>query len=133
MAKITKSFSLSVPQRQRRIFSESFKREKVREIVEKRSTISDVCRVNEVSYTSVHRWLGTYSGAKKLTRTIVESKSDTTKILALQKKIAELERLVGQKQVQLDFQEKMIEIAEETYKVDIKKNSVQNIDLFLEK
>jgi transposase len=121
MAKITKSFSLSVSQRQRRIFSESFKREKVREIIEKRSTISDVCKVNEVSYTSVHRWLGTYSGAKKLTRTIVESKSDTTKILALQKKIAELERLVGQKQVQLDFQEKMIEIAEETYQVDIKK------------
>ena len=63
----------------------------------------------------------------------MESKSDTTKILALQKKIAELERLVGQKQVQLDFQEKMIEIAEETYQVDIKKNSVQNIDLFLAK
>jgi hypothetical protein len=53
----------------------------------------------------------------------VETKSDTTKILALQKKIADLERLLGQKQVQLDFQNKMIEIAEETYQVDIKKKS----------
>jgi hypothetical protein len=51
----------------------------------------------------------------------VETKSDTAKILALQKKIADLERLLGQKQVQLDFQNKMIEIAEETYQVDIKK------------
>jgi len=51
----------------------------------------------------------------------VETKSDTAKILALQKKIADLERLLGQKQVQLDFQNKMIEIAEQTYQVDIKK------------
>jgi hypothetical protein len=51
----------------------------------------------------------------------VETKSDTTKILALQKKIAELERLLGQKQVLIDFKDKMIEIAEETYQVDIKK------------
>jgi hypothetical protein len=51
----------------------------------------------------------------------VETKSDTAKILALQKKIADLERLLGQKQVQLDFQNKMIEIAEDTYQVDIKK------------
>jgi hypothetical protein len=39
---------------------------------------------------------------------------------------------LGQKQVQLDFQNKMIEIAEETYQVDIKKNPRQNHDLLLE-
>ncbi len=32
-----------------------------------------------------------------------------------------MERIVGQKQILLDFKEKMIELAEETYKVDIKK------------
>lgn len=51
----------------------------------------------------------------------MEAKSDTQKILALQKRIAELERIVGQKQVLLDFKEKMIELAEEEYKIDIKK------------
>lgn len=121
MAKITKGFSMSVKERRYRRFSESFKKEKVKEIAENRSTISDICRVNEVSYTAVYHWINLYSNTNKPHRTIVEAKSDTTKILALQKKIAELERLIGQKQVQIDFQEKMIEIAEETYQVDIKK------------
>jgi hypothetical protein len=52
---------------------------------------------------------------------IVESKSDTQKILDLKKQIAELERLLGQKQIQLEFKDTMIEIAEEMYKIDIKK------------
>lgn len=121
MAKITKGFSITVKERQYRHFSESFKREKVKEIIENRSTVSDICRVNEVSSTAVYKWINLYSNTNKPHRTIVEAKSDTTKILALQKKIAELERLIGQKQVQIDFQEKMIEIAEETYQVDIKK------------
>jgi transposase len=47
--------------------------------------------------------------------------SDAHKIKELKKKIEELERLVGQKQIQLEFKDKMIEIAEEMYKVDIKK------------
>jgi len=42
-------------------------------------------------------------------------------LLTLKKKIAELERIIGQKQILLDFKDKMIEIAEETYQVDIKK------------
>jgi len=116
-----KDFKLSTRERRFRTFSESFRQEKVREIQEKRATVSEVCRANEVSSTTVYKWIHLYSREEKPTRTIVESKSDTAKILALQKRIAELERLVGQKQVQIEFQEKMIEIAEETYKVDIKK------------
>jgi transposase len=35
---------------------------------------------------------------------------------------AELERIVGQKQIIINFQNKMIELAEQEYQVDIKKN-----------
>jgi hypothetical protein len=56
-------------------------------------------------------------------RLIVESESDTVRLIEYQKKIAELERLVGQKQVVIEFQNKMIELAEEEYKIDIKKKS----------
>lgn len=121
MSKITKEFSMSVKERRYRQFSEAFKQEKVREINEGRSRVSDICRAYQVSYNSIYNWINRYSNISKPERTIVETKSDTTKILALQKKIADLERLLGQKQVQLDFQNKMIEIAEETYQVDIKK------------
>jgi tyrosine-protein phosphatase YwqE len=51
----------------------------------------------------------------------VEEESDTLKIKELQAKIAELERMLGQKEVQLTFQNKLIEIAESTYGIDIKK------------
>ena len=52
---------------------------------------------------------------------MVEAKSDTQKIKALEERIKELERIVGQKQLLLEFKDKMIEIAEATYNVDIKK------------
>jgi len=35
--------------------------------------------------------------------------------------VAELERIIGQKQIEIDFKDKMIELAEEVYQVDIKK------------
>lgn len=54
-------------------------------------------------------------------KTIVEAWSDTKKLLELKAKIAELERIVGQKQLLIDFKDKMIELAEEAYRVDIKK------------
>jgi hypothetical protein len=59
--------------------------------------------------------------------------SDTNKIKELQAKIRELERLVGQKQIQLEFKEKMIEIAEEMYHIDIKKKLGSKLSNDLEK
>ena len=51
----------------------------------------------------------------------MESQSETKRIESLNLKIAELERSLGQKQIQIDFLSKMIDIAEESYQVDIKK------------
>ena len=58
---------------------------------------------------------------KETSKQVVEAKSDTQKIKALQDRIKELERIIGQKQLLLEFQDKMIEIAEATYNIDIKK------------
>ncbi len=60
---------------------------------------------------------------KKKAKLIVESESDTRKLQAMQERIAELERSLGQKQIQLDFMDKMIELAEQKYKIEIKKKS----------
>jgi len=53
----------------------------------------------------------------------VESKSDTQKILALKKRIAELERMVGQKEIELTFKNKLIDIAEDKFGIEIKKKT----------
>jgi len=58
---------------------------------------------------------------KKGVRQVVEIESDTRKLIGLNEKIRELEQIIGQKQVLLDFHEKMIELAEQEYRVDIKK------------
>ena len=58
---------------------------------------------------------------KKGVKQVVERKSDTKKISELKERIRELEQIIGQKQLMIDFQDKMIEIAEQTYDVDIKK------------
>jgi transposase len=105
-----------------RYFSEDFKKGKVREIERNLSSITDICRTYSVSRTSVYKWIYTYSVmAKKQIKQVVEAKSDTQKIKALENRIKELERIIGQKQLLLEFKDKMIEIAEADYHVDIKK------------
>jgi len=59
--------------------------------------------------------------AKKQHKQVVEAKSNTQKIKALEDRIKDLERVVGQKQLMIEFKEKMIELAEQRYNVDIKK------------
>lgn len=115
-------FKQTTAERRRRVFSEEFKQKKVREIEQKITTIAEISRQYEVRESNVSKWLIKYgSNYMKGVRTIVESESDTRKILDLKAKVAELERIIGQKQVQIDFKEKMIEIAEQAYGVDIKK------------
>lgn len=115
-------FKLSTSARRRRRFSEEFKQKKVREIEQKITTIAEVSRQYEVLSNNVGKWVIKYgTNYMKGVRTIVESESDTRKILELKAKVAELERIIGQKQVQLDFKDKMIDLAEEAYNVDIKK------------
>jgi len=81
-----------------------------------------VSREFDVSTSAVYKWLNKYSTLRaRQLRQIVEPMSDAHKIKELRKKIQELEQLLGQKQIQIEFKEKMIELAEEMYQVDIKK------------
>jgi len=108
--------------RQNRYFSSEFKQKRVKEIENNLASVSDICKTYEVSRTSVYRWIYKYSVmARKQHKQVVEAKSDTKKIQLLEERIKELERSVGQKQMLIDIQEKMIEIAEDTYNIDIKK------------
>jgi len=125
-------FKMSVSERRRRHFSDSFKIQKVRELETGKTKVSEICKLYEVSDISVYRWLNKFGTMKdKKERLIVETDSDTRQLLALKKKIAELERVIGQKQIIIDFKDKMIELAEETYGVDIKKKFLPNSQILL--
>lgn len=108
--------------KQPRIFTEQFKRQKVQEIESKLTTVMQVSKLYGVTRNGVYKWLNKYSlYNKKGVRLILEPMSDSHKIEELQKRIRELERLIGQKQIELEFKEKMIQVAEQMYGIDIKK------------
>jgi len=107
----------------RRTFSEEFKRQKVQLLIEKKISIGDLSKLYQVSRMSIYRWLYRYSPHhKKGTVQVVQMESEAEKNRVLLEQIAELERTVGQKQIQIDFLEKMIELASSELKVDIQKN-----------
>jgi transposase-like protein len=121
MTKISYFDHENKPEYHRR-FSDDFKRKKIRELEKNITSVADICKAYSVSKTSVYRWIYKYSAmAKKQLKQVIEAKSDTQKIKALEERIKELERIIGQKQILLEFKDKMIEIAEATYGVDIKK------------
>lgn len=117
--KSAKKLEISV----RRTFSEEFKRQKVEMLINKQISIKDLSELYKVSRQSIYQWLYKYSPHhKKGTVQVVQMESEAEKTRALLQKISELERLVGQKQIQLEYLEKMIELASSELKVDIKKN-----------
>ncbi len=115
-------FKMTTEERMHRHFSDSFKIQKVRELETGKAKVSEICKQYQVTFTTVYRWLNKFGSMKnKKEKLIVETDSDTRQLLALKKKVAELERIIGQKQIQIDFKDKMIDLAEEMYGVDIKK------------
>lgn len=115
-------FSLSTEERRRRHFSDNFKRGKVQEIERGLISASEVSRQYSVSSTCVYKWIAKFGSQKdKPERLIVESMSDTLALKELRQRLAEMERIIGQKQIEIDYYKKMIDIAEDEYGVDIKK------------
>ena len=122
MATLSKYQETKQAGRIQRYFSEEFKRKKVREIEQNVATIAQISREYRVSKAAVYKWIYKYSAMrKKGVKQVVEAKSDTVKITRLKDEIRLMEQMVGQKQIKIDFLEKMIELAEKEYGIDIKK------------
>ena len=122
MANLKEYEKLTVKERQNRYFSVDFKRKKVSELDRNLTTIAELCREHQVSAPAVYKWIYAYSTMrKKGLRQVIEAKSDGQKLKALREEMKELQRIIGEKQIKLDFQERLISLAEREYKVDIKK------------
>jgi transposase len=104
-----------------RTFSTEFKREKVKDLIAKRIKINDLCELYGVTRTSVYKWLYLYSGTQKGTKTVVQMDSEQQKTKVLLERLAEYERIIGQKQMQIDLLEKGFELAGRELGYDLKK------------
>lgn len=106
-----------------RVFSEDFKKARVKEYEQGRFTVREIGRLYGVNYQTIYTWIYKYSTYNKKGLRVVEmEKSSNQKVKELQNRIKELERIVGQKQLNIDYLEKMIELAKEELDIDIKKN-----------
>ena len=106
-----------------RIFSDTFKRRRVEEIENGIVTIHQVSQAYNVSDNAVRKWIRKYSRMiHSGVRQVVELESEAARTIALQKRTEELERIIGQKQLQLDYYEQLISVASKELDVDIKKN-----------
>jgi len=109
-----------------RHFGSKFKKDIVSRIERNEFSVQEVSSLYSVSRTSIYKWIYKYSILyKKGYKQIIEPMSSTKKIKGLQNRIKELEQVVGQKQIKLDYLEKLIEISETDLGIDIlkKKNS----------
>ncbi len=122
MATIGDYEKLTVRARQNRFFNETFKRSKVSEIERNILSVSELCKEHQVSRTAVYKWIYKYSLMRKREhKQVVEPESETRKVLLLKQEVSELQRVIGEKQLKMDFLEKVIELAEAEYGLDIKK------------
>lgn len=109
--------------RQTRIFSEQVKRDLVKDIESGKCSVSQASKELNVHVSSVYKWIGKYSRyLQNNKRLVVEDKSEAYQTDHLRRKILELEATLGRKQMELDLINKVVDLASEEYKTDLKKS-----------
>jgi transposase-like protein len=107
-----------------RHYTEDFKRHLVQEYERGGHSVLELEKIYQISNKQIYSWIYKYSNFNKKSIHVVEMKqSSAQKIKELEAKVKELERAVGQKQLMIDYLEKMMEIAKDELGIDIKKNS----------
>lgn len=114
--------TIKVIQRHRR-YSEDYKRSLVKEFERGIYSVQQLSRLHGIRQQVIYNWIYKFSTFNSKSSQIVEMKdSSSAKLKALEEKVRELERAVGRKQIQIDYLEKMIDLAKDELDIDIKKN-----------
>jgi transposase len=116
-AKIIKTF------RQQRVFSEEIMKQVVKDIETGKCSVTQACEELLVCRNTIYNWIRHYSRyLHSNKRLVVEDKSEAYRTRELEKRIQELEAALGRKQMEIDLLSKVIDLANEEYQTDLKKN-----------
>jgi transposase-like protein len=108
-----------------RIFSDEFKSAQVKEIEQGKMSISQLSRLYDVSRSAIYQWLYQYGNKyKKGIRMVVEKESESARTLAMAERVSELERLLGQKQIEIEYLNRVIVEGDKLLGCDLKKKYV---------
>ena len=108
--------------RKRRSYTDEFKKEIVKGFESGEFSVSQLGKLYGIHNVVIYRWIYKFSTFNEKGVRVVEMKqSSSLKLKELAQKVKDLERIVGQKQIKIDYLEKMIDIASEEFDIDIKK------------
>lgn len=120
--------------RKNRQYSEDFKKELVSLFENGAYSVLQLAKLYGVSNVTIYKWIYKFSTFNERGIRVVEMKqSSRVKLKELSQKVKDLERIVGQKQIKIDYLEKMIDIAKEELDIDIKKKHNTSQSTGLEK
>jgi transposase-like protein len=106
-----------------RRYSDEFKKEIVFLYESGKLSVLQLEKIYGITNQSIYNWIYKFSTFNERGVRVVEMKeSGINKVRALEQKVRELEQAVGQKQIKIDYLEKMIDIARTDHDIDIKKN-----------
>lgn len=109
--------------RKQRVYSKEFKQELVNLFESGKFSVLQLEKLYGVANNTIYQWIYKQSTFNKKGYRVIEMKqSSKTKLKELEQKVKELESLVGQKQIKIDYLEKMIDLAKDELDIDIKKN-----------
>lgn len=109
--------------KKQRIYSDVFKREIVSDFESGRFSVLQLEKLHGVNNVTIYNWIYKFSTFNEKGSRVVEKKNSSThKMKELQARIKELESIVGRKQINIDYLEKMIDLAKDELDIDIKKN-----------
>ena len=107
-----------------RRYSKEFKQSIVDHFEQGKFSVKELSLHNSISQQLIYKWIYQLSRFNKKGYRIVEkTNSQAEKLKQLQKENQALKATVGEKQIHIEYLERLIEIAEVELDVDIKKNS----------
>jgi transposase-like protein len=108
--------------KQQRQFSPTLKRSIIDSFDHGRMSAKQISREYNVSESTVYRWIYKYSQHNtKGTIIVMDKKKQHNEVQALKQRIAELERAIGTKQMQIDYYEMYVKTMDELAPEELKK------------
>ena len=112
---------LTLEERRRRRFSESFRKQQVSYIEEGSKTIGQVAHEFDVKTDSVRLWVKKYGNKKLPPPILVQTEEDVNRIKSLEKEAAHLKQLIGTQHVELVYLKELVKLAKEKLGEDFEK------------
>jgi len=116
-----KSKKSKVDQKVKKVYSEDWKREKIRLLEAGELRAVDLARLYGLATSSVYRWRKLYGKESPIETVVMEQDSDYLKCLSMQKQIDKQHSTIGKMHIQIDYLKTVIAQINKLYNIDAEK------------